>query len=108
MSNAVIPAPMRFDQNGGAFAFRSGTAIAYINVDVAPIVDRSWGASCSRSQGCDHQHSNRVQRRRRPCAARACCEPRPGGNLTGSNGFIGEFGARSLALLHELVSSAPV
>jgi hypothetical protein len=41
------------------------------------------------------------------CAARACCEPRPGG-ITGSNGFIGEFGAKSLALLHELVPSAPV
>jgi len=40
MSNAVIPAPRRFDHNGGAFAFRSGTAIAYINVDVAPIVER--------------------------------------------------------------------
>jgi putative ABC transport system substrate-binding protein len=49
-----------------------------------------------------------IVRRRRPCAARACCEPRPGGNLTGSNGFIGEFGAKSLALLHELVPSAPV
>jgi putative tryptophan/tyrosine transport system substrate-binding protein len=31
---------------------------------------------------------------------------RPGGNLTGSNGFIGEFGAKSLALLHELIPSA--
>ena len=40
MSNAVIPAPRRFDHNGGAFAFRSGTTIAYINVDVAPIVER--------------------------------------------------------------------
>jgi len=72
------------------------------------VIIAAGGASCSRGQGCDHQHSNRVQRRRRPCAARACCEPRPRGNLTGSNGFIGEFGARSLALLHELVSSAPV
>jgi hexosaminidase len=40
MSNAVIPAPGRFDHNGGEFAFRSGTAIAYINIDVAPIVER--------------------------------------------------------------------
>jgi putative ABC transport system substrate-binding protein len=31
---------------------------------------------------------------------------RPGGNLTGSNGLIGEFGAKCLALLHELVPSA--
>ena len=28
---------------------------------------------------------------------------RPGGNLTGFNGFIGELGAKGLALLHELV-----
>jgi len=28
---------------------------------------------------------------------------RPGGNLTGVNSFIGEFGAKGLALLHELV-----
>jgi hexosaminidase len=40
MSNAVIPAPGRFDHNGGQFAFRSGTTIAYINFDVAPIVER--------------------------------------------------------------------
>jgi len=31
---------------------------------------------------------------------------RPGGNLTGVNGFVGEFGAKGLALLHELVPSA--
>jgi len=31
---------------------------------------------------------------------------RPGGNLTGFNGFIGEVGAKVLALLHELVPSA--
>jgi len=30
---------------------------------------------------------------------------RPGGNLTGFNGFIGELGAKGLALLHELVPS---
>jgi hypothetical protein len=40
MSNAIIPAPRRFDHNGGEFAFRSGTTIAYINFDVAPIVER--------------------------------------------------------------------
>jgi len=28
---------------------------------------------------------------------------RPGGNLTGVNAFVGEFGAKGLALLHELV-----
>jgi ABC-type uncharacterized transport system substrate-binding protein len=28
---------------------------------------------------------------------------RPGGNLTGFNGFVGELGAKGLALLHELV-----
>src|SRR5262249_57945248 len=61
---------------------------------------------CLRVVSARPQHSNRVQRRRRPCAARACCEPRPGGNLTGSNGFIDEFGPRSLALLHELVPGA--
>jgi peroxiredoxin len=33
MSNAVIPAPGRFDHNAGEFAFRSGTTIAYINID---------------------------------------------------------------------------
>ena len=31
---------------------------------------------------------------------------RPGGNLTGVNGFVGEFGAKGLALLHELVPGA--
>jgi len=30
---------------------------------------------------------------------------RPGGNLTGFNGFAGELGAKGLALLHELVPS---
>ena len=30
---------------------------------------------------------------------------RPGGNLTGYNGFVGELGAKGLALLHELVPS---
>jgi putative ABC transport system substrate-binding protein len=33
---------------------------------------------------------------------------RPGGNLTGSNQLSGELGAKALALLHELVSKAPV
>jgi hexosaminidase len=40
MSSAVIPAPGRLDHNGGEFAFRSGMTIAYIAVDVAPIVER--------------------------------------------------------------------
>jgi hypothetical protein len=40
MRNAVIPAPRRFDHTGGEFAVRSGTTIAYINIDVAPIVER--------------------------------------------------------------------
>jgi putative ABC transport system substrate-binding protein len=31
---------------------------------------------------------------------------RPGGNLTGFNAFVGEFGAKGLGLLHELVPSA--
>ena len=31
---------------------------------------------------------------------------RPGGNLTGQNGFVGELGAKGLALLHDLVPSA--
>ena len=31
---------------------------------------------------------------------------RPGGNLTGYNAFIGELGAKGLALLHELVPGA--
>ena len=31
---------------------------------------------------------------------------RPGGNLTGFNGFVGELGAKGLALLHELIPSA--
>ena len=30
---------------------------------------------------------------------------RPGGNVTGVNSFVGEFGAKGLALLHELVPS---
>ena len=40
MGNAVIPAPARFDHNGGEFAFRSGTRIAYINIALAAIVQR--------------------------------------------------------------------
>src|SRR6516164_5211193 len=31
---------------------------------------------------------------------------RPGGNLTGVNAFVGEFGAKGLGMLHELVPSA--
>src|SRR5262249_37532744 len=31
---------------------------------------------------------------------------RPGGNLTGHNAFVGELGAKGLALLHELLPSA--
>src|SRR5262249_3528129 len=31
---------------------------------------------------------------------------RPGGNLTGVNVFVGELGAKGLALLHELIPSA--
>jgi hexosaminidase len=40
MSNAVIPAPARFEHSEGAFAFRSGTTVACINRDVAPVVER--------------------------------------------------------------------
>jgi len=40
MNNAVIPAPARFDPNGGQFTLRSGMTIAYLNTDVAPIVER--------------------------------------------------------------------
>ena len=40
MSNAVIPAPWRFEPNGGNFAFRSGMTIAYINIHLAPVVER--------------------------------------------------------------------
>ena len=40
MGNAVIPAPARFEHNGGEFAFRSSTRIAYINIDLATIVER--------------------------------------------------------------------
>jgi len=40
MRNAVIPAPVRIDHKGGEFALRSGTTIAYINIQVAPIVER--------------------------------------------------------------------
>jgi len=40
MSNAAIPAPGRFEHTGGEFAFCSGTTIAYINIDVAPLVER--------------------------------------------------------------------
>jgi hexosaminidase len=36
----VIPAPVRCDGDRGEFTFRSGTTIAYINTDVAPIVAR--------------------------------------------------------------------
>ena len=40
MSNVVIPSPGRVDHNGGEFAFRSGTTIGYINIEVAPIIER--------------------------------------------------------------------
>jgi len=40
MRNAVIPAPVRIDHKGGEFALRSGTTIAYINSEVAPVVER--------------------------------------------------------------------
>jgi hexosaminidase len=40
MSDAVIPAPGRFNHTGGEFVFQSGTTIAYINIDVGPIVER--------------------------------------------------------------------
>ena len=40
MSNAVIPAPGWFDYNGREFVCQSGMTIAYINIDVAPIVER--------------------------------------------------------------------
>src|SRR6516164_7353534 len=40
MNNAVIPAPRRFNHSGEEFAFRSGTTIGYIDIDVAPIVER--------------------------------------------------------------------
>ena len=36
----VIPAPLRCDGDRGEFTLRSGTTIAYINTDVAPIVER--------------------------------------------------------------------
>jgi hexosaminidase len=40
MRQPVIPAPVRFDGDGGELAFRSGTTIAYANTRVAPIVER--------------------------------------------------------------------
>src|SRR6516164_10989491 len=40
MNNAVIPAPGRIDHKGGEFTLRSGATIAYINIEVAPIVER--------------------------------------------------------------------
>jgi hexosaminidase len=38
--HAVIPAPERLDHNAGEFAFRSGSTVACINTDLAPIVAR--------------------------------------------------------------------
>ena len=40
MSHTVIPAPVRFDTDGGQFAFRPGTAVAYADVGMAPVVGR--------------------------------------------------------------------
>jgi hypothetical protein len=40
MSNAVIPAPSRFDPNGGKFAFRSGMTIAYLDSSLIGQVDQ--------------------------------------------------------------------
>jgi hypothetical protein len=40
MSHPIIPAPARFEGDGGEFAFRSGTPIAYTTIAVAPIVER--------------------------------------------------------------------
>jgi hypothetical protein len=40
MSHPVIPAPLRFDGDEGAFALRAGATIAYATPTVAPIVER--------------------------------------------------------------------
>ena len=40
MNNAVIPAPGRIDHKGGEFTLRSGATIAYIDIELAPIVER--------------------------------------------------------------------
>ena len=39
-SRPVIPAPVRFDDGAGQFAFRPGTRIAYADPGVAPIAER--------------------------------------------------------------------
>jgi hexosaminidase len=40
MRIAVVPAPGRIDHSGGEFALRSGMTIAYIDIELAPIVER--------------------------------------------------------------------
>jgi len=41
MSHTVMPAPVRFDTDGGReFAFRPGTAVAYADIGIAPVVER--------------------------------------------------------------------
>ncbi|MGH3201059.1 MAG: family 20 glycosylhydrolase [Streptosporangiaceae bacterium] len=40
MSHPVIPAPVRFDPDGGRFALRSDTRIGYTAPEVAPLVER--------------------------------------------------------------------
>ena len=41
MDHAVIPAPLRFETRGGpGFAFRPGTAVAYADTPIAPLVGR--------------------------------------------------------------------
>lgn len=41
MSHPVIPAPVRFERDGGRVALRAGTRIAYPTASLAPIVERS-------------------------------------------------------------------
>jgi hypothetical protein len=40
MRHPVIPAPVRFDRDGGEFALRAGTRVAYTATEVAPVVER--------------------------------------------------------------------
>ena len=74
-----------------------------VAVIAAPANDRR-----ARGQGCDHDYSDRLHRRRRPGQARSRRQPRPAGRQRDWDQFFhhGELAAKRLGLLRELVPGA--